>query len=583
MEFKNLKELVNKTNNGLGDFCNEFQYKRKELLDLGKVGKRGILFEYKDESRDWAINSGGGTELQYHIFFRNKKVGFGLGFNTQYVPFANKKSTVDYMLPYANSFLSQSELQKTLVNNGCKYIHGNEVQLKNLEHNKYILIGKETDVSKDGSNFRISDDFFQEIINSIKGVLYETYINVLSKVKIYSMENNQMDLLLKVIKNKKQIILQGAPGTGKTYVSSEIALSIINDKVKNYSSRKELMADYKKAIKGGLIDFTTFHQSMDYEEFIEGLKPTTDNGNITYEVEDGIFKRMCNKAKVKSVNNFETAYIQLINQIIATNNAILVLKTKTGKDFGISVNRNGNLNLFTGTKQKNKQGTITKDNLLKYISNVKIFVGWESYFWGVINFLKTKHNFIQNIVEKEKKYVLIIDEINRGNVSKIFGELITLLENDKRLNSENEITVTLPYSKEEFGVPSNLYIIATMNTADRSVGHIDYAVRRRFAFITLQSEKEKIENFYSFNSLPIELSTEAVSLFDKVYKIMENISPDFSIDDLMIGHSYFMAKTKDELQLKLDYEIKPLLYEYLKDGVLFMSNEETITIKNLSV
>ena len=122
-----------------------------------------------------------------------------------------------------------------------------------------------------------------------------------------------------------------------------------------------------------------------------------------------------------------------------------------------------------------------------------------------------------------------------------------------------------------------------MNTADRSVGHIDYAVRRRFAFITLQSEKEKIENFYNFNSLPIELSTEAVSLFDKVYEIMENISPDFSIDDLMIGHSYFMAKSTNELQLKLDYEIKPLLIEYVKDGVLFMTNDEITQITDLSL
>jgi 5-methylcytosine-specific restriction protein B len=223
--------------------------------------------------------------------------------------------------------------------------------------------------------------------------------------------------------------------------------------------------------------------------------------------------------------------------------------------------------------------------LLKYKKELNIEIISED----ILDY-KTKKEMINNLEFNEIKYkesfknhILIIDEINRGNVSKIFGELITLLENDKRLNSENEITVTLPYSKEEFGVPSNLYIIATMNTADRSVGHIDYAVRRRFAFITLQSEKEKIENFYNLNSLPIELSTEAVSLFDKVYEIMENISPDFSIDDLMIGHSYFMAKSTNELQLKLDYEIKPLLIEYVKDGVLFMTNDGITQITDLSL
>ncbi|NQU85271.1 MAG: AAA family ATPase [Mariniphaga sp.] len=388
----------------------------------------------------------------------------------------------------------------------------------------------------------------------------------------------------KILKHKKQIILQGAPGTGKTYISSEIALSILNDEVKNYSSRKKLMNDYKKAIKDGLIAFSTFHQSMDYEEFIEGLKPTTENGNIAYEVEDGIFKRMSEKAQEKgNLDELEDA-ISLLKESVLEEE--INLKTKTGIEFSVAYRGGKTFRVRSIRSQAddNKDFPANIEYIKRmYKGNTKGIYN-KSYVWGILDYLKKEYKIKKYEEENENKnYVLIIDEINRGNVSKIFGELITLLENDKRLNSENEITVTLPYSKEEFGVPSNLYIIATMNTADRSVGHIDYAVRRRFAFITLQSEKEKIENFYSFNNLPIELSTEAVLLFDKVYEIMGNISLDFSIDDLMIGHSYFMAKSTNELQLKLDYEIKPLLIEYVKDGVLFMTNDEITQITDLSL
>jgi len=436
----------------------------------------------------------------------------------------------------------------------------------------------------------------------------------------------------KILKQKKQIILQGAPGTGKTYISAEISMSIINGEVKNYKSRKELMTDYKQAINDGLIEFSTFHQSMDYEEFIEGLKPVTENGKVVYEIEDGIFKRTAINSffdqiefndKEKNIG-FYNYYDQLIENY--NQNKTLTLTTKDNKKIEIRNVSNKN-NLHCYHENSTVKHTVGKERLKKLYDNydqiddLENLTGFHDAFeqiigganqtayWAVLHELlkykeelkseivsfddvdyKTKKEMISdlnfnNIAYKEifKNHVLIIDEINRGNVSKIFGELITLLENDKRLNSENEITATLPYSKDKFGIPSNLYIVATMNTADRSVGHIDYAVRRRFAFITLQSEKEKIEKYYNSNNLPIELSSDAVSLFDKVYKIMENISPDFSIDDLMIGHSYFMAKSPNELQLKLEYEIKPLLIEYAKDGVLFMSKDEMTQITDLSL
>jgi len=108
-----LKSLVNKVNTDLGTFCSEFSYKRKELAKLGKAPNRNFLFKYTDDSRNWAINEGGGTEIQFHLNLRDNEVGYGLGFNTQYVPYANQMSSVDYMKPYAKAFLELLEKNGT--------------------------------------------------------------------------------------------------------------------------------------------------------------------------------------------------------------------------------------------------------------------------------------------------------------------------------------------------------------------------------------------------------------------------------------------------------------------------------------
>ena len=180
---------------------------------------------------------------------------------------------------------------------------------------------------------------------------------------------------------------------------------------------------------------------------------------------------------------------------------------------------------------------------------------------------------VQASTKKETRpYVLIIDEINRGNISKILGELITLLEADKRLGKQNEVKVTLPYSYSPFGVPDNLYIIGTMNTADRSVGYIDYAIRRRFAFVTLKADRQIIDNYYASNP---QLKDIALKAFDAVYKIIqEKTSSDFEADDLMVGHSYFLAQDNAELQNKLEYEVRPLLLEYVRDGLLNIGKKD---------
>lgn len=288
-----------------------------------------------------------------------------------------------------------------------------------------------------------------------------------------------------LLKSKHNIILQGAPGTGKTYNTAAIALSVLGIDGVDLDNHDEVMKKYEE-LQDDRIFFTTFHQSLDYEDFVEGLKPrvqTNENGEslgVTYEPEDGIFKRACN-------------------------------------------------------------AVVTDDS--------------------------------KDII---KSVVLIIDEINRGNVSKIFGELITLLEADKRDKGNHSIKVTLPYSKTLFGVPSNLYIIGTMNTTDRSTGTLDYAIRRRFAFVTLKSDPNVIVKHYEKLGND-DLKAIAIDLFNNIKAFITNpkhLCGDLCIDDLMVGHSYFMASSKEELQCKVEFEIIPLIAEYINDGILTVNDQE---------
>lgn len=279
--------------------------------------------------------------------------------------------------------------------------------------------------------------------------------------------NENIDKMVNLLKMKKNIILQGAPGTGKTYTSAAIAVKAI-DSAYYFSSRNELMSEYQKYKTEKRISFVTFHQSLEYEAFVEGMKAEiTPNADVIYKYSPGIFKEICTRAE---------------NDL--------------------------------------------------------------------------SHN-----------YVLIIDEINRGNVSRIFGELITLLEADKRWtgNDVEYESVTLP-SKDVFRVPDNLYIIGTMNTTDRSVGTIDYAIRRRFAFVTLESDLNVVKEYSK--------TDKAVDLFNKVSEYIERYKADDDFEDLMVGHSYFIAKDDEELSLKLEYEIIPLLEDYRKDGLLNVAKKE---------
>lgn len=383
---------------------------------------------------------------------------------------------------------------------------------------------------------------------------------------------------------KKNIILQGAPGTGKTYNTAALALAICGVTDVDMNDHKAVMERYDKLQKEGRIGFVTFHQSMDYEDFVEGIKPKTENGMVSYEVEDGIFKTISAKAEENFEDSQKTVEIlqkqkdiqeRMFDFLSEAQENATEYKTKTGSKFVINEVTDKNIIVQIPENQVASQITLRMAELrdllendveLKRVSDIKAYFNrqfntqQDSYTFILVNEIRNIKAKTVSVPKTElQNYVLIIDEINRGNVSKIFGELITLLEADKRIGGDHPIRVTLPYSKESFGVPSNLYIIGTMNTTDRSVGNIDYAVRRRFAFATLKADEELVKQ----NSIPL-----AVDLFEAVKSFIKKHQIDMDFEDLMVGHSYFFAKDENELELKWQYEILPLLNEYIKDGII---------------
>ena len=167
-------------------------------------------------------------------------------------------------------------------------------------------------------------------------------------------------------------------------------------------------------------------------------------------------------------------------------------------------------------------------------------------------------------LRKDAKYVLIIDEINRANVPAVLGELLYALE----YRNKPVTTLYAPSNKPELIVPPNLYVIGTMNTADRSIGHLDYAIRRRFAFLRCNAKRDDVEQYYGEHD--DDLKQSALEQFDSVAQLFapDKLSADYRADDVQIGHTYFFAKTDSQLRSKFRYQVLPLLQEYLADGIL---------------
>ena len=353
-------------------------------------------------------------------------------------------------------------------------------------------------------------------------------------------------------------ILYGPPGTGKTYNTINKALEIIDGEVPE--DRKEARECFNKLRESGQIEFVTFHQSYGYEEFVEGIKADLESDEIRYVLEDGIFKRLVEKATTKNEANIDEKVEWLQeeaskNDIDIMENTKFVLKYRGGKTFRITPKN---------TKNPDTDYPVNIESIKKlYKNEIKRDELYNSsYAIGILEYLYKKglkkYDDIKDT--NNKNYILIIDEINRGNISKIFGELITLIEPSKRIGEDEEIRLTLPNSKESFGVPSNLYIIGTMNTADRSIAQIDTALRRRFEFVEMMPKIEllvdKEENPIIIGEIEIQKVLEAMN--ERIEYIYDR--------EHTIGHSYFLplidTRTQDKLEEIFRVKVLPLLAEY---------------------
>lgn len=423
-------------------------------------------------------------------------------------------------------------------------------------------------------DFDLAETHFDSIIASLKSELARSNKSNYRKWNNIDFENKVFDRSSESAegsdyKSPLNQILYGPPGTGKTYNTINKAISIVNPNFDLNQSRDLIKAEYDRLIEAGEVIFTTFHQSMSYEDFIEGIKPVMkadEEGGLSYEIQDGIFKILCIKATSENhsvvVDNFDETWeklIELVKTNISNNNLL-----KIGSwEYGLSTKDSLKYSSLNSPSQYTF--TITRQNVYDAYQNKKARPSgaFQKDMEDIVEFMKNRLqlNAYQQVKYQpkadtrfNKNYVLIIDEINRGNVSQIFGELITLIEDDKRLGKDEALEVILPYSKEKFGVPSNLHIIGTMNTADRSVEALDTALRRRFVFEEMLPEYDALDKivFYEFT-----LGTVLKTINKRIEVLLDR--------DHTIGHSNFMAiKSGDTVALQSVFmnKIIPLLQEY---------------------
>ncbi|EIJ6942195.1 AAA family ATPase [Campylobacter jejuni] len=489
-------------------------------------------------------------------------------------PHACIKSHYLEFVKYVNAY--KNYVSKDMV----KYLktRGGEKEFKvEIKNQKIEIIASINNIRKYSSNRFLEYSVLGK--NEVESYAKPLFEDILSNSNLSAIKQSENEKIL--IENQNiplNQILYGPSGTGKTYHTIDKALEILGENLEN---RDEKKAKFDEYVKNGQIVFTTFHQSYGYEEFVEGIKPRIDSKEnskeVEYEIKDGIFKELCKKALdnykvslltqeefVKSEdleNKIEIFLDELVDQqkfIEKIQSGGFKLEEYNEKYRIITDDTNANLYLnleIFKTLLENKD-KIINGRSIKQILNNKHRRQIDSYYFQLVKLFKEReqdYKVDNNPSEKPelKPYIIIIDEINRGNVSKIFGELITLIEPSKRIGEKEELKVTLPYSGEKFGVPKNVYIIGTMNTADRSITSLDTALRRRFEFIEMMPDVSKLS-----------MDCEGINLQELLKAINTRI--EYLLDrEKTIGHAFFVSvENLEDLKKVFQNKIIPLLQEY---------------------
>ncbi|EAH6730901.1 McrB family protein [Campylobacter coli] len=615
-----------------------------EKIDFGDAIKWKIAFHYQDVKNIKIVNIFSKNVLDlislnefkeklkiYQIhkkLLENKNLSLVKMIENIAIPLWNKygmdsQNYIDKMKNLFSEYLNKKKLDKNTIN---KYIQVIEnISKEFLKENLYScdLFSFDQNINKLNKNeeFKLKNsnghNMYSSALNYYRAFLIDYYEqDIFITERVQSEESN-----MKIIPLNQ--ILYGSPGTGKTYHTIDKALEIISKEEKiqipsedDRINRKKIFDEY---VKNGQIVFTTFHQSYGYEEFVEGIKPIIDNDEnsqeVKYDVKDGIFKELCDKSLKNYILSMQNEneidldklifeFANYINQDFLNKGNEFPLENKVSikkillnfKDeyrsfsLGGSIKSPQSLTIDIIKRDylnfKNKKILSFKDIKPKYDSQSD-YHGNAIYYFMFYNKLKEFEN-IQNEkfkIKKEilKSYIIIIDEINRGNVSKIFGELITLIEPSKRIGEKEELKVTLPYSGKEFGVPKNVYIIGTMNTADRSITSLDTALRRRFEFIEMMPDVSKLS-----------MDCEGINLQELLKAINTRI--EYLLDrEKTIGHAFFISvENLEDLKKVFKNKIIPLLQEYFyndyaliyavlnKNGMLEISVENKDYLKNMT-
>lgn len=418
-------------------------------------------------------------------------------------------------------------------------------QVREVNWLKYESIEFSGNIPTNGTVFKAN----KELIKFVESTLFESNNEFIKKRSRYT----------DVLRSSKNLILRGAPGTGKTYLARQIA--------------RELTGGNEEQI-----DFVQFHPSYDYTDFVEGLRPVSnDNSQISFELQDGIFKKFCQKAnetqKTGGQDNFDeawNAYLEYVNNRDEKERLT---------DFSyLTVNSRNNFNVNYESKS---QGTVLTKSYVYELYKDEEYLK-QTYYRGqgkkVLETLRKKFGLKDYIfpteIDTDKNFVFIIDEINRGEISKIFGELFFSIDPGYR-GKDGEVSTqyaNLHETNEKFYIPENVYIIGTMNDIDRSVDTFDFAMRRRFRFVEITAESQLGMLDEPLGDGAEEAKMRLRNLNAAIEKV-EELNSHYHV-----GPSYFLKLQEVDFDYELlwsDY-IKPLLEDYLRGSYDEVETLETL-------